>query len=100
MAKIKTTKWDTAEFLNSDERIDAYLAAAFEEAGDDTAFIAKALGVVAKARGMTELSKKTGMSRASLYKSLSGEVSPEFSTIMRVSHALGYKLVPARQITL
>lgn len=93
--KTKTTKWDSAEFLTDDTRIAAYLAAAFEEAGDDSAFIAKALGTVARARGMTDLAKKTGMSRAALYKALSGEGNPEFGTILKVAGAMGYKLVPA-----
>ncbi|MNN84939.1 helix-turn-helix protein [compost metagenome] len=63
-----------------------------EEAGDDAAFIAKALGNVARARGMTQLAKETGVGRESLYKALSGEGNPSFGTILKVMHALGLRL--------
>jgi len=69
-----------------------YLAACFDEAGDDAAFIAKALGNVAKARSMTQLAKDTGLGRESLYKALSGEGNPSFGTILKVINALGLKL--------
>ena len=70
----------------------AYLEACMEEAGDDAAFIAKALGTIARAKGMTQLAKETGLGRESLYKALSGEGNPSFSTILKVVHALGIKL--------
>ena len=63
-----------------------------KEAGDDAAFVAKALGTIARARGMTQLARSTGLGRESLYKALSGEGNPSFSTILKVAHALGLKL--------
>lgn len=92
MGKIKTTPWDSAEHLKTDEDMVAYIDACLEEAGDDAAFIAHALGVVARAKGMTQLAKDTGLGRESLYKALSGEGNPSFATILKVMHALGVKL--------
>lgn len=92
MAKLKLRKWDSAEHLNSDEDIALYLDACLEEAGDDPAFIAKALGTIARARGMSQLARETGLGRESLYKALSGEGNPSFATILKVIHALGVKL--------
>ena len=92
MRKIKLRKWDSAEHLNSDEDIALYLDACLEEAGDDPAFIAKALGNIARARGMSQLARETGLGRESLYKALSGEGNPSFATILKVIHALGVKL--------
>jgi probable addiction module antidote protein len=70
----------------------AYLEASFEEAGGDAAFIAKALGDIARAKGMTEISRETGLSRESLYKALSGDRSPGFDTVLKVIDALGLEL--------
>lgn len=92
MAKIKLRKWDSAEHLKSDEDMVLYLEACLEEAGDDSAFIAKALGTIARAKGMTQLAKETGLGRESLYKALSGEGNPSFATILKVTTALGIKL--------
>ena len=92
MNKVKTTKWDSAEHLKTEEDMVAYLDACLAEAGDDAAFIAHALGVVARAKGMTQLARDTGMGRESLYKALSGEGNPSFATILKVMHALGVKL--------
>ncbi|MDP2241944.1 MAG: putative addiction module antidote protein [Burkholderiales bacterium] len=92
MGKIKLRKWDSAEHLNSDEDIALYLDACLEEAGDDPAFIAKALGNIARARGMSQLARETGLGRESLYKALSGEGNPSFATILKVIRALGVKL--------
>ena len=78
---LETTKWDSAEHLKTEEDMAAYLEACLEEAGDDPAFIAKALGVIARARGMTQLARDSGLSRESLYRALSGEGNPEFATI-------------------
>jgi len=91
MTKVKLRKWDSAEHLKTDEDMAAYLEACLEEAGDDAAFIAKALGNIARAKGMTQLSKDTGLGRESLYKALSGEGNPSFATILKVTHALGLK---------
>lgn len=97
MTKIKTRRWDSAEHLKTEQDIALYLEACFDEAGDDAAFIAKALGNVARARGMTKLAQDTGMGRESLYKALSGDGNPSFATVLKVARALGVKLtaVPA-----
>lgn len=92
MGKIKLRKWDSAEHLKTDEDMVFYLEACLEEAGDDAAFIAKALGTIARAKGMTQLAKETGLGRESLYKALSGEGNPSFATILKVMSALGIKL--------
>jgi probable addiction module antidote protein len=71
-----------------------YLHACFLEAGDDAAFIAKALGVIARAKGMTQVAKDTGLGRENLYKALSGMGDPRFSTVLKVMGALGVELKP------
>jgi len=100
MATIKLSKWDSAEHLKTDEDMALFLEACLEEAGDDAAFIAKALGTIARAKGMAQLARDTGLGRESLYKALSGEGNPSFATILKVTRALGIKLhaelVPAR----
>jgi probable addiction module antidote protein len=70
----------------------AYLEACIEEADGDAAFIAKALGDIARAQGMTQIARQTGLSRESLYKALSGDRSPSFDTVLKVISALGLKL--------
>ena len=69
-----------------------YLEACIEEADGDAAFIAKALGDIARSQGMTQVARDSGLSRESLYKALSGERSPSFDTILKVVSALGLKL--------
>ena len=90
--KIKTSRYDVSEHLRTPAEMAAYLEAVLDESGGDAAAIAKALGDVAKARGMSEVARKSGLSRESLYKALSGERSPDFETILRVLRALGMKL--------
>lgn len=90
MGKLETKPFDASEFLDDEETIHHFLTAAFETG--DSARIAKAIGTVAKARNMTQLAEKTGMSRTSLYKALSGEGNPEFDTILKVIKALGVEL--------
>ncbi len=92
METIKLRKWDSAEYLKTDEDMALYLEACLEEAGDDAAFIAKALGTIVRAKGMTQLARETGLGRESLYKALSGEGNPSFATILKVIAALGIKL--------
>jgi probable addiction module antidote protein len=92
MATIKLRKWDSAEHLKTEEDMVLYFEACLDEAGDDAAFIAKSLGTIARARGMTQLSRDTGLGRESLYKALSGEGNPSFATILKVTRALGLKL--------
>jgi probable addiction module antidote protein len=92
MAKTKTTRYDVAEHLRTPEEMAAYLEACIEEANGDAAFIAKALGDIARTKGMTQVARDSGLSRESLYKALSGERSPGFDTILKVIGALGLKL--------
>ena len=92
MAKTITTKYDVAEHLRTPEEMAAYLEACLEEANGDAAFIAKALGDIAKAKGMSQVARDAGLSRESLYKALSGERTPGFDTILKVVNALGLKL--------
>ncbi len=92
MASIKLRKWDSAEHLKTDEDMALYLEACLAEAGEDAAFIAKAVGTIARAKGMTQLAKDTGLGRESLYKALSGEGNPSFATILKVLAALGIAL--------
>ncbi len=92
MEKLALHAWDSTEHLKTEEEIAAYLDACFEEAGDDAAFIARALGTVARARGMTRLAHDAGMGRESLYKALSGESNPSFATILKVAKALGVRI--------
>ncbi|HEY8887288.1 MAG TPA: addiction module antidote protein [Gallionella sp.] len=92
MTKTKTTPYDTADYLKTDEDAALYFDACLEEAGDDAAFIAQALGTIARARGMTQLARDTGLAREGLYKALSADGNPSFATILKVTKALGLKL--------
>jgi probable addiction module antidote protein len=92
MRKTINTRHDVAEHLRTPEEMAAYLEAWLEEAGGDAAFIAKALGDIARAKGMARVAHDAGLSRESLYKALSGKRSPGFDTILRVVEALGLKL--------
>lgn len=92
MARNKTYRYDTAEHLRTQEEMALYLEASIEEANGDAAFIAQALGNIARAKGMTEIARASGLSRESLYKALSGDRSPGFDTILRVIDALGLRL--------
>lgn len=94
---LETSPYDSAEYLDTAEAIDEYVLGAFET--EDPAFIAYALGVVARAQNMTKLAKEVGMSRSALYRALSGQGNPEFATITKVMKALGLKMVPARNDT-
>ena len=92
MKKTITKRYDVAEHLRTPEEMAAYLEACFEEANGDASFIAKALGDIARAKGMTQVARDAGVSRESLYKALSGDRSPDFNTILKVVNALGLKL--------
>ena len=92
MAKTPTTRYDVAEHLRTPEEMAAYLEACFEDANGDASFIAKALGDIARAKGMTQVARDAGLSRESLYKALSGDRAPGFDTILKVMGALGLKL--------
>ncbi|HMO05671.1 MAG TPA: putative addiction module antidote protein [Kiritimatiellia bacterium] len=98
MKKTKPTAYDVAEHLRTPEEMAAYLEACMEASNGDAAFIAKALGDIARAKGMTQVARDAGLSRESLYKALSGERSPGFDTILKVVDALGLQLlaIPAK----
>ena len=89
---VTTTRWDSAKYLKTDEDIRLYLEACLEEAGDDPALIVHALGVIARARNMNQLARDTGLTREGLYKALSSEGNPSFSTVAKIAKALGFKL--------
>jgi probable addiction module antidote protein len=91
MPTTPTTRYDVAEHLRTPEEMAAYLAC-MEDAHGDAAFIAKALGDIARAKGMTQVARDAGLSRESLYKALSGDRAPGFDTILKVMGALGLKL--------
>ena len=92
---VETTRWDAADHLDSPEAIAAYVDAAMEDG--DPALVSAVLGDVARAMGMTQIAKDTGMSRESLYRALSAEGHPEFATVAKVMKALGLRLsaIPA-----
>ena len=90
MSALKTQPFDPSAYLDDAESLAAYMNEAL--ATEDPAFIADALGVVARARGMSEIARESGLSRESLYRALSPEGNPEFATILRVVHAIGLRL--------
>ena len=90
MSKVKTRPFDASNYLKDEADIAAYLQVAIEDG--DPALLAAALGDIARARGMTQLARDTGLSRESLYKSLSGERAPSSDTLFKVIHAMGFKL--------
>ncbi|MBS7242971.1 MAG: putative addiction module antidote protein [Comamonas sp.] len=93
MSTIKTRPFDMANHLGSEEEITEYLRQVLED--NDPAELAGALGDIARARSMTQLARDTGLSRESLYKSLSGERAPSSETLFKVMKALGFKLTLA-----
>jgi probable addiction module antidote protein len=96
---LKTTPWDSAEHLRTEEDRAAYLTACMDEAPEDAAFITHALGVVARSRNMSQLARDTGLTREGLYKALSENGNPSFGTVLKVVHAMGYRLTVAREKT-
>lgn len=90
--KTVTVAYDVTENLRTPQEMAAYLDACIEESDGDAAFIAKALGDIARAQGMSKVARDAGVSRESLYKALSGDRSPDFSTVLKVTRALGVKL--------
>lgn len=91
-SKTKTSAYDVAEHLRTPEEMAAYLDAWLDEAPDDAAGIAQALGNIARAKGMTQVAKDAGLSRESLYRALGADGNPSFATVLRVARALGVKL--------
>lgn len=88
----KFSRYDSADYLVDIEDTAVYLEAVLEEAGDDPAFIAQALGSIARSGNISELARRVGMSREGLYKALSADGNPSFATIMKVAKALGLTL--------
>jgi probable addiction module antidote protein len=98
-ARVRNTqrfsRYDSADYLKTPEEVAEYLLAAFEEGGDDAAYMAHVIGIAARAHGgMTKLAKETGMTRAGLYKALSKDGNPSFETIVKAMRVLGVQLVP------
>ena len=91
-AKTKTVPYDVVEYLRTPEEMAAYLDAWLEDAPDDAAGIARALGDIARARGMSQVARDAGLSRESLYKALSENGNPSFATVLKVARALGVRL--------
>lgn len=91
-ARTKTLPYDVAEQLRTPEEMAAYLDAWFEEAPDDAVGIARALGDIARAKGMTAVAKETGLSRESLYRALGPDGNPSFATVLKVARAVGVRL--------
>lgn len=92
MAKTKSLPYDVTEHLRTAEEMALYLDACIEESDGDAAFIAKALGDIARAQGMSRVARDAGLSRESLYKALSGDRNPDFATVLKVARALGLRL--------
>lgn len=88
--KMKTRSWDAVEHLRSEADMAAYLEAALEDG--DPALVAAALGDIARAKGMSQIARETGLGRESLYKALSPDGNPEFATVLKVVRALGLRL--------
>jgi probable addiction module antidote protein len=91
-AKTKTVQYDVAEHLRTPEEMAAYLDAWLSDAPDDIHGISRALGDIARARGMTQVARDAGLSRESLYKALSAGGNPSFATVLKVARALGVRL--------
>ena len=97
IAKVKSTKtkvtvYDVSEHLRTPEEMAAYLDVWLEEAPEDVSGIARALGDIARAKGMSQVAKDAGLSRESLYRALSAEGNPSFATVLKVAKALGVRL--------
>lgn len=90
MGKTKTIPWDAADQLKTGKDIAHYLEAAFEDG--DPALVTAALGDVARAKGMSQVARDAGLGRESLYKALSSDGNPEFTTVLKVIRALGLKI--------
>lgn len=88
----KFSKWDAADYINTDEDARLYLQACAEEDPGDGSLIRAALNDIARARNMTQLAQAAGMTREGLYKALSENGNPAFSTVMRITSALGMQL--------
>lgn len=86
------TRWDSAQHLQTDQDMADYLDACLAEGGDDPAFITHALGIIARARGISQLARDTGLSREGIYKALSTDGNPSFGLVLKIIKALGLSL--------
>jgi probable addiction module antidote protein len=93
--RTRVTRFDAASYLKTSADAARYLKACMEEADGDAALIAAALGDIARAYGMSKLAREVGMSRVGLHKALDSRGNPSFDTVLRVTQALGLKLVPS-----
>src|ERR1700733_163827 len=93
-AKETISRWDAADYLKSEADMAAYLEACLNEAPDDGALLTAALGDIARAHGMMQLARDTGLTREGLYKALSKGGNPSLGTVLKVLHALGLKFTP------
>lgn len=89
---VKLRRWDSAEYLKTKADIQEYLEAILEEGGDDPAYVVHALGVIARAKNMSQLARDAGLSREGFYKALSEEGNPTFSTVAKIVKALGLQI--------
>jgi probable addiction module antidote protein len=89
--KESFTRWDPADYMKSEDDMAAYIEACLEEAPDDPALLSAALGDIARAHGMADLAKRTGLTREGLYKALSKKGNPSLGTVLKVMHALGIR---------
>lgn len=92
MSESKFSRYDSADYLETDADIAAYLSAVLAEGADDPAYLTRALGVVARARNISQLSRDTGMSREGIYKALSADGNPSFATVAKIARALGLRI--------
>jgi probable addiction module antidote protein len=89
---LETTRWDSAQYLKTEEDIQLYLEACLEEAEEDPEAIIHAFSVIARARNMSQVARDSGLTREGLYKALSPDGNPSFATVAKVAKALGFKL--------
>jgi probable addiction module antidote protein len=92
MKEIKLQQFDAADYLEGETDIASFMQAAMEDGGDDPAYIARCLGVVARAHSMNQLARETGLSRQNLYTALSGEGDPRLSTLLKIAKAMGLRI--------
>lgn len=90
--KLQLHDWDATEYLQDEQDIAYFIEAALEEAPDDAAFIASVLGIVAKARNISDLARTTGIARETLYKMLRGEGNPTMGNLSKLANSLGFRL--------
>jgi probable addiction module antidote protein len=88
----KVQRWNSAQYLETEQDIQSYLDAVLEEGGDDPAYIVHALGVIARAKNMSQLARDTGLSREGIYKALSEDGNPTFATVAKIAKALGLRI--------